>query len=76
MELAIYNTMKRFLNFIKYTKSDYQGISFNKQDGKLITNPDMKANTMNHQFRSVFLIADNMSNVDFSSSGPAAFEGF
>jgi hypothetical protein len=22
--------MKRFLNFIKYTKSDYQGISFNK----------------------------------------------
>ena len=58
--------MKRLWNFIKYTKSDYQGISFIKQDGKLITNPDMKANTMHHQFHSVFPIADNCSSDDFA----------
>ena len=57
--------MKRFGNFIKYTKSDYQGISFIKQDGKLITNPDMKANTMHHQFHSVFPIAENYSSDEF-----------
>ena len=57
--------MKRFWNFIKYAKSNYQGISFNKQDGKLITNPDMKANTMHHQFHSVFPIAENYSSDEF-----------
>jgi len=40
--------MKRFC--IKHKKTDQQGISSIKQDGKLITDSVLKADVMNHQF--------------------------
>ena len=44
--------MKRYC--IKHKKTDQQGISSIKQDGKLITDSVLKADVMNHQFRSSF----------------------
>ena len=43
---AMYNIMKRFWNYIKH-------------DRKLITDPILNANVMNHQFQSVFSSAEN-----------------
>jgi hypothetical protein len=49
--------MKRFWTYIKHTqKTDHQGISSLKQDGKLITDPIPKANVRNDQFNLHFQI--------------------
>jgi len=49
------NSMKRFYKFIKHKKMDHHGVSSLKVDGKLITDPKMKAEALNKQFKSVFV---------------------
>jgi hypothetical protein len=49
--------MKKFWTYIKHShKTDHQGISSLKQDGKLITDPIPKANVRNDQFNLHFQI--------------------
>jgi len=45
------NIMKRFYKFIKDKKMDHYGVSSLKVDGKLITDPKMKAKALNKQFK-------------------------
>ena len=49
-----YSGMKRFWTFIKHQRSDFSNIAPLKVNGRLITDPKMKAETLNHQFQSVF----------------------
>ena len=46
--------MKKFWTYIKSKKTDYNGVSSLKQEGKLITEPRQKSNSLNKQFQSVF----------------------
>ena len=48
------NPMKRFWSYIKSKKTDYNGISALKQNGKLVQDPKSKAEALNNQFQSVF----------------------
>ena len=41
------NSMKQFYKFIKQKKMDHHGVSSLKVDGKLITDPKMKAEVPN-----------------------------
>ena len=56
------NSMKQFYKFIKQKKMDHHGVSSLKVDGKLITDPKMKAEVPNKQFKSVFV-----NEIDFLS---------
>ena len=49
-----YSSMKRFWTFIKHQKSDFSSIAPLKVAGRLITDTKTKAETLNHQFQSVF----------------------
>ena len=49
-----YSSIKRFWTFIKHQKSDFSNIAPLKVAGRLITDTKMKAETLNHQFQSVF----------------------
>ena len=60
--------MKKFWTYIKQQKTDHQGISSLKQDGKLITDPILKANVMNDQLRSVFSNAEKITESEFKSN--------
>ena len=58
---------EKFWTYIKHKKTDHQGISSLKQDGKLITDPIPKANVMNDQFKSVFSNIDKITENEFES---------
>ena len=49
------NSMKRFYKFIKHQKMDHNGVSPLKVDGILVSDPSMKAEALNKQFKSVFI---------------------
>jgi hypothetical protein len=56
-----YGTMK------KHRKTDFNGITEIKHDGKLLTDPCIqKANALNNQFYSVFTPVSNISRTDFN----------
>ncbi|KAK3108532.1 hypothetical protein FSP39_010045 [Pinctada imbricata] len=57
---------KRFWTFIKHKKNDKSGVSPLRLNGKLETDPKVKANILNDQFKSVFS----------SSSGDISFSTF
>jgi hypothetical protein len=46
----------------------HQGISSLKPDGKLITDPILKANVMNDHFKSVFSNAEKITESEFKSN--------
>ena len=46
---------KKFWSFVKALKRDQSGVSPLKYEGNLETTPVGKANTLNHQFKSVFV---------------------
>jgi hypothetical protein len=56
-----FNSIKKFWTYIKHKKTDDQGISSLKQDGKLITDPIPKANVMNDQLKFVFSNAEKIT---------------
>jgi hypothetical protein len=57
---------RKNLAMLKHShKTDHQGISSLKQDGKLITDPIPKANVMNDQFKSVFSNVDKINELEF-----------
>ena len=60
--------MKKFWTYIKQHKTDHQGISTLKQDGKLITDPIPKANVMNDHLKSVFSNAEKITESEFKSN--------
>jgi hypothetical protein len=60
--------MKKFWTYIKHQKTDHQGISSLKQDGKLITDPIPKANVINDQFKSVFSNAEKITEREYESN--------
>ena len=60
-----FNSVKKFWTYIKHKKTDHQGISSLKQDGKLITDPIPKANVMNDQFKSAFSNIDTVTSYFF-----------
>ena len=49
-----YQGMKKFWQFIKSNKKDQQGVATLKTAGKISSTAIDKANTLNHQFQSVF----------------------
>ena len=49
-----YGSMKRFWTFIKHRKTDYNGVSPLRVDGRLINDAKQKATALNNQFQSVF----------------------
>ena len=66
-DVSCTGTMKKFWSYIKSKKTDYNGISSLKQDGKLITEPKQKANTLNTQFQSVFSEPSTISSSTFTN---------
>ena len=60
-----FSNMKKFWSYIKSKKSDYSGVSSLKQDGRLISDPKQKSNSLNHQFQSVFSEAININPSEF-----------
>ena len=60
--------MKKFWSYIKSKKADYSGVTSLKQEGKLITDPKQKSNTLNKQFQSVFSEATNITTSEFVNS--------
>ena len=60
-----FSNMKKFWSYIKNKKSDYSGVSSLKQDGRLISDPKQKSNSLNHQFQSVFSEAINITPSEF-----------
>jgi len=47
-------SMKRFWKFIKHKATDFDGVAPLKVDGKLVSDPKLKAEALNSQFQSVF----------------------
>ena len=77
-----YVGLKRFWGFIKRVKKDYESVSSLKNDGKIITEAEEKANLLNRQFESVFtkenpiptqLLSDSkysqMPEINFTTQG-------
>ena len=60
-----FSNMKKFWSYIKSKKSDYSGVSSLKQDGRLISDPKQKSDSLNHQFQSVFSEAINITPSEF-----------
>ena len=48
----------------KHRKTDFNGITEIKHDGKLLTDPLQKASALNNQFYSVFKPVSNISRTD------------
>ncbi|KAK3085883.1 hypothetical protein FSP39_009995 [Pinctada imbricata] len=61
------SNMKRFWSFVKSKKIDYSGISSLKDDGKILTDPKQKSNTLNKQFQSVFSDPVDITTSDFTN---------
>ena len=59
------NSKKRFWTFIKHKKSDNSNITALKENGKLETDPVVKANILNRQFHSVFTERQSISRDEF-----------
>ena len=60
-----FSNMKKFWSYIKSKKTDYSGVSSLKQDGRLISDPKQKSDSLNHQFQSVFSEAINITTSEF-----------
>ena len=60
-----FSYMKKFWTYIKSKKTDYSGVSSLKQDGRLITDPKQKSNSLNDQFQSVFSEPVNITPSEF-----------
>ena len=60
--------MKKFWTYIKSKKTDYYGVSSLKQEGKLITEPRQKSNSLNKQFQSVFSEPVNITSHQFENN--------
>jgi hypothetical protein len=58
--------METFWTYIKQQKTDHQGISSLKQDGKLIIDRIPKANVMNDQLKFVFSNAEKITKVNLN----------
>ena len=63
-----FSSMKKFWSYIKSKKTDYSGVTSLKQEGKLITDPKQKSNSLNKQFQSVFSEATNITTSEFVNS--------
>ena len=57
---------KSFEPTLNATNTEHQGISSLKQDGTLITDPILKVNVMNDQFKSVFSNANKITDSEFA----------
>ena len=59
---------KILFSYIKNTRSDNSGVAPLKKEGKLITEPEEKANILNQQFQSVFT---NEIDLNIPDKGPS-----
>jgi len=66
-----HNSMKRFYRFIKHKKMDYNGVSPSKVDGKLVSDPKLKAEALNKQFKSVFISVADFEPESINSQYPS-----
>jgi hypothetical protein len=61
-----FGTMKKCWTYIKHRKTNFNGITEIKHNGKLLTDPLQNANALNNQFYSVFTPVSNISRTDFN----------
>jgi hypothetical protein len=61
-----FSYMKSFEPTLNATNTEHQGISSLKQNCTLITDPILKVNVMNDQFKSVFSNANKITDSEFA----------